>query len=92
MNSNKFIALLVLIINALYFIPETIKIILTGGGPFGFGLLILPFTIFLNLFSIPSILIFSKKFSNKQSLVWINIIGLLICVFCLGYSLRSYGY
>jgi hypothetical protein len=78
MNPNKFTAILVLVINVFYFIPDTIKIILSGGGAFGFGLIVLPFNILANLFSIPSILTLTKKFENRKSLQWINIVGLLI--------------
>lgn len=92
MNPNKFAAILVLVINLFYFIPETIKIILSGGGPFGLGLIALPFTILANLFSIPSILSLTKKLENRKSLQWINIVGLLICSFLLGYILSTRGY
>ncbi|WP_221258154.1 hypothetical protein [Flavobacterium okayamense] len=89
MNINKFTGILIIGMNAFYFIPETVKIILTGGGPFGFGLLILPFTLFLNLFTIPSILILTNKYKNRKILTWINLLGLFICAFCLGYFIRS---
>ncbi len=89
MNINKFTGILIIVMNALCFIPETVKIILTSGGPFGFGLLILPFTLFLNLFTIPSILILTSKCKNRKILTWINLFGLFICAFCLGYFIRS---
>lgn len=89
MNFNKFAAILIIGINLFKFIPETLKIILNGGGPFGFGLLILPIYLFLNLFSISSILILTKRFENKKYLAWINLFGVLFCLFFLGYFMRS---
>jgi hypothetical protein len=49
----------------------------------------LPFNLFLHLFLISGILILTKKFENNKILAWINLFGLFICVFFLGYFIRS---
>lgn len=89
MNINKFTGLLIIGTNVFFFIPKTIEILLTSGGPFGFGLLFLPFNLFLHLFLISGILILTKKFENNKILAWINLFGLFICAFFLGYFIRS---
>jgi hypothetical protein len=89
---NKFISSLIIVLNILFFIPMSIEIIINGGGPFGFGLLLLPFTFFIHIFFITSLMIFFKKFQANKILIWLNVVGLLICGFFFGYSLRSIGY
>jgi hypothetical protein len=89
---NKFISSVIIILNVLFFIPKSVEIVINGGGPFGFGLLLLPFTFFIHIFFITSLMIFFKKFQANKVLIWLNVIGLLICGVFLGYSLRSIGY
>lgn len=88
MKINKVTGILIIGTNLFCFIPKTLEILLTNGGPFGFGLLLLPFTLFLHLFLISSILILIKKFEDKKILMWINLFGLFICAFFLGYFIR----
>lgn len=62
-------------------LPNTIRIIISGGGPFGYGLVALPFLIIINLFIIPAILVFIKRSKSNTGLQILNMIGLMIGLF-----------
>lgn len=55
---SKALASVVIIANLFYFIPFTIEIIISGGGPMGFGLALLPFLFLIHLLIIPSLYVF----------------------------------
>jgi hypothetical protein len=65
---------ILILINALYFIPLTIQILRSAGGGFGYGLL--PITFIFHLFIIPSVATWIKKRKNQRGLLIINSIGL----------------
>jgi hypothetical protein len=92
MNKTRIIAVLILILNAFFFLPETVDILKTNGGGMGFGWLILPFVIFLNSFVVPALLSFTKKFKESNAIFWINQVGIICSFLCFGYALRSNGY
>lgn len=75
------IAIVVIGINIFPCIPETIKIFKTGGGPFGFGIVLIPILMIIHLSLIPAILTFTKKYNSKNSLIILNLIGLLVGLF-----------
>ncbi|PWG04579.1 hypothetical protein DIS07_11585 [Polaribacter aquimarinus] len=52
-----------------------------NGGAFGFGYIILPFTLFPNLFLISSITVLRKKDFKNPVLLLINTLGLTYCLF-----------
>jgi hypothetical protein len=70
-----------IIINILYFLPLTVQILKAGGGPFGYGFLVLPITIVAHLFLIPSIMTWTRKSGNHGRLLIVNSIGLTWSIF-----------
>lgn len=62
---NIIFSILILISN-IYFISATFNLIKDDGGPMGFGYVILPLFLLINLGIIPSsVVIFWKKYENK---------------------------
>lgn len=80
---NKIIAFLIIIIN-IYFIPVSVSIILSNGGPEGVSYLILPFSILINLFFVPAVLSFKKNFEQRVSRINEVGIALIVLILILG--------
>ena len=78
--TNWTISSLLILIN-LYFIPFSFITIRNSGGPMGYGLLILPISVSINLLLIFSGLTFKKRFNKSVILLFINSIGLVWAVF-----------
>jgi hypothetical protein len=74
---NKILSISIILLN-LYFLPLTIKQIYFGGGPMGYGLLIIPFTITINLFLISAFYSLKKTNEKNIRLIVINLIGLVL--------------
>ena len=74
---NKIISFSIILLN-LYFLPLTIKQIYLGGGPMGYGLLIIPFTLTINLFLISAFYSLKKTNEKNITLIIINFIGLIL--------------
>ena len=74
-------ATILILINLVYFLPLTFKIIKSGGGAFGYGMIVLPVTIVAHLFVITSIMTLTRKNRNQTGLLVINSIGLTWTVF-----------
>ncbi len=76
MKAFNFIMLLIILLsNIFFFIPLTYKIFHSGGGPFGFGVMLLPFQLLAHLFIIPAVLALRKKWGTNRAFLWINGIG-----------------
>ncbi|MDR7131110.1 hypothetical protein J2X69_003470 [Algoriphagus sp. 4150] len=71
---------IILISNVFLFIPFTFKLLLTGGGPFAFGILLLPFQIIAHLFLIPAFLSLNNKYQDNHTYIWINGIGAIMSI------------
>jgi hypothetical protein len=80
--TNWTISSLLILIN-LYFIPLSFITIRKSGGPMGYGLLILPISVSINLLLIFSGLTFKKRFNRSIGLLVINSIGLVWAAFWL---------
>jgi hypothetical protein len=78
---NRVTGTILILINVLYFFPVTFQIVKSGGGAFGYGMIVLPITIFAHLFVIPSIMTWTRKDRNHTGLLIINSIGLTWAVF-----------
>ena len=63
-TANRTVATLLLLTN-LYFLPHTWTVLTTGGGPMGFGLLLLPVLVSVHLLLIPAGLACSKEWNQK---------------------------
>jgi hypothetical protein len=74
---NKIISISIILLN-IYFLPMTIKQIYLSGGPMGYGLLIIPFTLTINLFLISSFYSLKKTNEKNITLIVINSIGLVL--------------
>jgi len=80
---NKIIAFLIIIIN-IYFIPVSVSIILSNGGPEGVSYWVLPFSILINLFFVPAVLSFKKNFEQRVSRINEVGIALIVLILILG--------
>ena len=65
----------IILSNIFVFIPYTSLILKTGGGPFAFGILLLPFQIIAHLFLISAILSLNNKHHYHRTYTWLNGIG-----------------
>ena len=72
-----------LILTNIYFLPFSFVTIKSTGGAFGYGLLILPISLSINLLLISAGLTFKTKFNNSIGLFIINGLGLLWSLFWL---------
>lgn len=72
-----------LILTNIYFLPFSFVTIKSTGGAFGYGLLILPISLSINLLLISAGLTFKTKFNNSIGLFIINGLGLLWSFFWL---------
>ena len=73
---NKILSIIILLLNV-YFLPITIKIIISSGGPFGFGFFVLPVSLPVNLLIINAFLVFKEKFKNSFILLIFNGLGVV---------------
>lgn len=80
--TNWTISTLVILTN-IYFLPFSFVTIKSTGGAFGYGLLILPISLSINLLLISAGLTFKTKFNNSIGLLIINGLGLLWSLFWL---------
>lgn len=78
---NRVTGTILMLINLLYFLPVTFQIVKSGGGAFGYGMIILPITIIAHLFVIPSIMTWTRKDKSQTGLLILNSIGLTWTVF-----------
>jgi len=72
--ANRTIAVLTFFLN-LYYLPVTILNLISQGGPEGWGLLLLPFSISVNLLIATGALAFTQKFKKSIFLLLIQILG-----------------
>jgi hypothetical protein len=76
---------ILIILSNIYFLYVNVFTIIEKGGPFGFGIMFLPFTIIPNLFLISSINVLRKKDYENTLLLIINTFGITYCVFILAF-------
>ena len=62
----------------LYFLPLTFLTFYSGGGSWGYGLLVIPFSLPINLLIIPAFLALKKNGRSSVNLAIINSIGFII--------------
>jgi hypothetical protein len=80
------------LLNVFYFLPISITILRNGGGPFGFGLIILCITVPLNLLIIPAICFFLPKWKNSESVLYVNFFALIGLIICFGFFKSMAGF
>ncbi|MEO9872147.1 hypothetical protein [Ekhidna sp.] len=73
--------IILIISNMVFFVPMTFSVLRSGGGGFGYGLLLLPITIVAHLYIIPGVISLFKKYQTSIGLLLINISGLIGSVF-----------
>ncbi len=73
---SRVIGTILILINLFYFLPITFQIIKSGGGAFGYGMIVLPIAIGAHLFVVPSVITWTNKEKNQSGLLIINSIGL----------------
>ena len=79
-TANWTISTLVFLTN-IYFLPISFITIKSTGGAFGYGLLILPISLSINLLLVTTGLTFKTKFNKSVGLLIINVVGLLWALF-----------
>lgn len=73
--------IILLVSNMVFFMPMTFSVLRSGGGGFGYGLLLLPITTVAHLYIIPGIISLFKKYHASIGLLLINISGLIGSIF-----------
>lgn len=81
-TANWTISTLIILTN-IYFLPFSFVTIKSTGGPFGYGLLLLPFSLSINFLLITSGFTFKTKFNQSLVLLIVNGLGLLWALFWL---------
>ena len=81
-TANWTISTLLFLIN-IYFLPFSFVTIKSTGGAFGYGLLVLPISLSINLLLISAGLTFKTKFNKSIGLLIINGLGILWSLFWL---------
>lgn len=83
---RKVLSISIILIN-IYFLWCTFVILKDGGGPMGFGIMILPITLSINLLLIPAIMDLNKRRKGSFSTI-INSFGLIWALFWLIFFLQ----
>jgi hypothetical protein len=81
-KANFTISILIFLAN-IYFIPFSFITLKNSGGAMGYGLLLVPFSLSINLLMISSGLTFKRKFNKSIGLLIINSVGLVWALFWL---------
>lgn len=76
----KLLPALVIGLNVLIFVPMTVWIFISDGGPMGFGYLGLPFTLFLNIGGVLSALQLVRK-SDRMAYLILNAIFAIVGIY-----------
>ena len=76
----KLLPALVIGLNVLIFVPMTVWIFISDGGPMGFGYLGLPFALFLNIGGVLSALQLVRK-SNRMAYLILNAIFAIVGIY-----------
>lgn len=84
---NRIIAIVILLANV-YCVPVSFLIIKDTGGAMGFGYIILPFLLFLNILIVPAILTFINRFKENQFILCVNSLGILLILFFIWLNLK----
>lgn len=77
--ANRVVGSLLLLSNC-YFLALGFFILRIGGGPMGFGLLVLPFLLAAIISLVPAALAFTRKRGSSRPLFVLNLIALLYCM------------
>ena len=72
---SRILGTILILINLIYFIPLTIKIVISNGGSWGYGFVALPITIVSNLFAIPATLTWIDNTESQLGFLITNTIG-----------------
>jgi hypothetical protein len=81
-TANWTIAILLLLVNG-YFLPLTVEIVYTSGGPFGAGLIFLPVSLSINLLLISTGFVVKQRLNKSVKLLLVNALGLFWALFWL---------
>ncbi len=76
-KANRIVAISVLLLNV-YFVFASIFILIEDGGTMGFGYMVLPITLLINLFIIPAAIALRPRFKTNVILFCVNFTGLCI--------------
>jgi hypothetical protein len=79
-TANWTIAILLLLVNG-YFLPLTVEIVYTSGGPSGVGLIFLPVSLSINLLLISAGFVFMQKFNKSFKFLVVNTLVMFWALF-----------
>lgn len=74
---SRVLGAILILVNLGFFIPVTLKVLMSGGGSFGFGLLLLPITFVSHLFVVPATLTWINKTNNRTGFMVTNSLGII---------------
>lgn len=77
---NLIFASVILLMNLFVYFPLLIFIIAEDGGPMGFGYVVVPFILLINMFVFTALYSFKKLNQNHIGYFIVNLIGFLICI------------
>ena len=87
--ANLTVSILIFVVNV-YFLPMSIEIIISTGGSFGFGWVLFPYSLSVNLLLLSARQTFKPKNKNTIGLLVFNGIGLIWSLYLLWCSLWGY--
>lgn len=79
-NANRIVSSILILAN-FYFVPLSIRIMKNGGGPMGYGLLLLPILFTINFLIISACRAYYPKYQTSIELLVFNSIGLIWTLF-----------
>ena len=86
---SRILGTTIILTNIIYFIPWTIDIIKSGGGSWGYGLILLPITGATHILLIPATMTWINKDEKQTGFMLTNILGTIWTLFWLTFFLTT---
>lgn len=80
-NISRILGTIVILANLGFFIPLTIETLLSGGGSFGYGLLLLPISIITHVLLIPAVLTWTNRTDKYKGFLVTNLLSTIWSIF-----------
>lgn len=78
---SRVLGTIILIFNLVFFIPLTMTMLYSGGGRFGYGMVLLPINVINHLLLIPAILTWTDKSEKQYGFLITNSLGTIWSIF-----------
>ncbi|MGH1363681.1 MAG: hypothetical protein ACRBF0_09000 [Calditrichia bacterium] len=86
--TNWILAGIIVLVN-IYFLPLSLNLYTSTGGPMGIGLLLLPATLSINFLLITAFPVFNSKYHTSRGLLFLNGFGVLWSFFWMWLSVTA---